>query len=110
MLASCCPQILLTDGGEGRGICHAHVILQNAAQIRLELTAEDIQLDCACHSVVSIRVLPLALWGEPSGESSPCLFVSFYIYVDLAREFFIWLLNVNFEIIHHNVNHFSCYT
>lgn len=84
MLASCCPQILLTDGGEGRGICHAHVILQNAAQIRLELTAEDIQLDCACHSVASTRVLPHAfvLGMGTSGESAP-LFVSFYIYVDL---------------------------
>lgn len=31
------------------------VILHNAGQIRLELTAEDIQLDCACHSVAPIR-------------------------------------------------------
>lgn len=34
------------------------VIFHSAGQIRLELTAEDIQLDCSCHSVASIRAPP----------------------------------------------------
>lgn len=44
-----------TPGGGGRNVFRSPVILHNAGQIRLELTAEDIQLDCACHSVASIR-------------------------------------------------------
>lgn len=48
-----------TQGGEGadgrENVFRSPVILHNAGQIRLELTAEDIQLDCACHSVASIR-------------------------------------------------------
>lgn len=70
MLASCCVEaarllVALRVGHtqrEGRaGECvHSPVILHNAGQIRLELTAEDIQLDCACHSVASIRASPPA--------------------------------------------------
>lgn len=46
-----------TPRGRGRqgNVFRSAVILHNAGQIRLELTAEDIQLDCACHSVASIR-------------------------------------------------------
>lgn len=44
-------------GGQGNAF-RSPVILHNAGQIRLELTAEDIQLDCSCHSVASIRVSP----------------------------------------------------
>lgn len=46
-------------GGQGN-VFRSPVILHNAGQIRLELTAEDIQLDCACHSVASIRASPHA--------------------------------------------------
>lgn len=42
-------------GGAQENVFRSPVILHNAGQIRLELTAEDIQLDCACHSVASIR-------------------------------------------------------
>lgn len=46
-------------GGGGwrrqENVFRSPVIFHNAGQIRLELTAEDIQLDCACHSVASIR-------------------------------------------------------
>lgn len=49
------------SGGSVGGVFHSPVILHNTGQIRLELTAEDIQLDCACHSVASIRVSPLPL-------------------------------------------------
>lgn len=51
-----------TPRGRGRqeNVFRSPVILHNAGQIRLELTAEDIQLDCACHSVASIRAFPRA--------------------------------------------------
>lgn len=60
----------------------AAVILHNASQIRLELTAEDIQLDCSCHSVASIRVSPDAFvfavaTREKKKNTAHCLFVSF---------------------------------
>lgn len=49
------------EGGAGRRMCFALLSsIHNAGQIRLELTAEDIQLDCACHSVASIRASPRA--------------------------------------------------
>lgn len=43
------------------------VILHNAGQIRLELTAEDIQLDCARHSVALIRA-PARVFVFPVAE------------------------------------------
>lgn len=43
------------------------VILHNAGQIRLELTAEDIQLDSARHSVASIRA-PASVFVFPVAE------------------------------------------
>lgn len=42
-------------GSRQENVFLSPVILHNAGQIRLELTAEDIQLDCARHSVASIR-------------------------------------------------------
>jgi len=50
------------EGGRAgqRNVFRSPVILHDAGQIRLELTAEDIQLDCACHSVASIRASPPA--------------------------------------------------
>lgn len=62
-----------TAGGGGN-VFRSPVILHNAGQIRLELTAEDIQLDCACHSVAPIRararvfVFPVAE-GEKAARS-----------------------------------------
>lgn len=51
-----------TPRGRGRqeNVFRSPVILHNTGQTRLELTAEDIQLDCACHSVASIRASPHA--------------------------------------------------
>lgn len=72
MLASCCVEAAGLvcrsvrgahpegRGGVGGDVFRSPVILHNAGQIRLELTAEDIQLDCACHSVASIRASPRA--------------------------------------------------
>ena len=71
MLASCCVEaarlwaaLCVWGTPRGRGgqgsVFRSPVILHNAGQIRLELTAEDIQLDCACHSVASIRASPHA--------------------------------------------------
>lgn len=47
-------------GSRQENVFRSPVILHNAGQIRLELTAEDIQLDCARHSVASIRAPLLA--------------------------------------------------
>lgn len=90
MLASCCAEAARLwvrcacgahpEGGAGGGTClGSPVILHNAGQIRLELTAEDIQLDCACHSVASIRVSPRAfVFAIATRENAArsCLFVS----------------------------------
>lgn len=61
-------------GRVGQGnVFRSPVILHNADQIRLELTAEDIQLDCACHSVASIRVSPHAfVFAIATRENTAC--------------------------------------
>lgn len=59
---------------------------QRRAGIRLELTAEDIQLDCACHSVASIRAAPRAFVfavQRRATEPSAASFCVISIYVDL---------------------------
>ncbi|KAK5614422.1 hypothetical protein CRENBAI_024335 [Crenichthys baileyi] len=64
--------------GWGGGLHLCAVILHNAGQIRLELTAEDIQLDCSCHSVASIRVPPDAFVfaiATRQKHTTLCLFV-----------------------------------
>lgn len=69
------------EGGAGRRMCFALLSSSTTqGQIRLELTAEDIQLDCACHSVASIRASPRAFVfavAEKRERCAPCLFVSF---------------------------------
>lgn len=87
----CCPVVVRgahPGGGGGAAAGGGCVSLrchppQRRAGIRLELTAEDIQLDCACHSVASIRASPRAFvlavraaQGRPT-ERAPRLFVSF---------------------------------
>lgn len=70
-------------GGSVSLRCHPP---QRRAGIRLELTAEDIQLDCACHSVASIRASPRAFVfavQRRAGEPSPASFCVISIYVDL---------------------------
>lgn len=88
MLASCFVEaarlpVALHGGhtrGGGRNVFRSPVILHNAGQIRLELTAEDIQLDCACHSVASIRahahvfVFPVAEGEKAARSVSLCHF------------------------------------
>lgn len=63
------------------------VILHNAGQIRLELTAEDIQLDCACHSVASIRAPPslasLCFLLQKEGRRRALSFCVISIYVSV---------------------------
>lgn len=67
-------------GGLQENVFRSPVILHNAGQIRLELTAEDIQLDCACHSVASIRVharvfvFPIAEREKPARSVFRCHF------------------------------------
>ena len=68
------------------------VILHNAGQIRLELTAEDIQLDCACHSVASIRVSPRAFVFAIAARENTARSVflcHFHLCRPLAPDFFI---------------------
>lgn len=73
-------------GGWGGSVslrCHPP---QQWAGIRLELTAEDIQLDCACHSVASIRAAPRAfVFAERRRATGPgaASFSVISIYVDL---------------------------
>lgn len=76
-----------TPRGRGRqeNVFRSPVILHDAGQIRLELTAEDIQLDCACHSVASIRAFPRAFVfaiAKKGEHCTLCLFVSLPFYVD----------------------------
>lgn len=59
------------------------VIFHNAGQIRLELTAEDIQLDCPCHSVASIRAPPLCSPSRRGRTHRAPSFSVISIYVDL---------------------------
>ena len=54
-------------GNRQENVFRSPVILHNAGQIRLELTAEDIQLDCARQSVASIWA-PARLSGFPVVE------------------------------------------
>lgn len=77
------------EGGVGRGnVFCSPVILHNAGQIRLELTAEDIQLDCACHSVASIRVSPHAFVFARS-----VFLCHFHLCRPLAPDFFIIVIS-----------------
>lgn len=80
----------------GRGgqenVFRSPVILHNTGQIRLELTAEDIQLDCACHSVASIRASPRAFVfaiAERESAVRPVFLCHFHLCRPPALDFFI---------------------
>lgn len=72
-------------GSRQENVFRSPVILHNAGQIRLELTAEDIQLDCARHSVASIRAPPplaslcFLLQKERRQRALPFSVVSIYV-------------------------------
>lgn len=81
-------------GGQGN-VFRSAVILHNAGQIRLELTAEDIQLDCSCHSVASIRVSPDAFVFAIAARENTARSVflcHFHLCRPLAPVFFIILV------------------
>lgn len=106
MLASCCGLLCVWGTPRRRGrqgnVFRSPVILHNAGQIRLKLTAEDIQLDCACHSVASIRVSPHAfVFAIATRENTArCLFVSFPFMSTsssrLLHYFHYWMLHVKY--------------
>lgn len=91
-------------GSRQENVFRSPVILHNAGQIRLELTAEDIQLDCARHSVASIRApasrLCVSCCRKREG-SMLCLSVSFPF---MSLDFFIicitehYMLNIEWAI------------
>ncbi len=86
-----------TPRGRGRqgNVFRSPVILHNAGQIRLELTAEDIQLDCACHSVASIRASPHAfVFAIATRENTAraVFLCHFHLCRPLAPDFFIILI------------------
>lgn len=92
-------------GRAGRGtVLLCAVILHNVGQIRLKLTAEDIQLDCSCHSVASIRVppdafvFPIALRQKHS--ALPFCVISIYVDLLLCSSFFVTqccILDIDFR-------------
>lgn len=105
MSASCCVEVARlwvalcvcvwgTPRGRGRqgNVFRSPVILHNAGQIRLELTAEDIQLDCSCHSVASIRDSPDAFVfaiGTRENTARSVFLCHFHLCRPLAPDFFI---------------------
>lgn len=113
MLASCwkrhvCGSLCVWGTPRGRGgqgdVFRSPVIHHNAEQIRLELTAEDIQLDCACHSVASIRVSAHAfVFAFATREHTACsvFLCHFHLCRPLALDFFIsfniecYMLNID---------------